>query len=269
MSTPFGLDLVKLPGVTAPQPYMRPAVAEVYARLRKVVLDGSGIDFLAKCGDVFREPSMVSSKPGVANRSWHKTGRTFDYDQSSSAIVIVSEPRNGKQFWRTYLKCAKQDGSQGVRLTKKDGRGQTVSAYLFDFTEAAEKLGFHRIPSWSGWSWKGSHYNYLEFWHYQYDEGLTWDAAIAQLRNVVRDHKIGQPIGPTQGHPDIVVGLNDRGAAVRSIQLRLVELKLLARNEVDGIYGAKTKAAVLAFQKRNGLSADGLVGPLTREKLFA
>lgn len=32
---------------------------------------------------------------------------------------------------------------------------------------------------------------------------------------------------------------------------------------VDGIYGPKTRAAVVSFQKKNGLVADGIVGPKT------
>lgn len=36
---------------------------------------------------------------------------------------------------------------------------------------------------------------------------------------------------------------------------------------VDGIYGAKTKAAVKAFQRKNGLVADGIVGKKTAAAL--
>lgn len=37
---------------------------------------------------------------------------------------------------------------------------------------------------------------------------------------------------------------------------------------VDGINGPKTNAGVKSFQKANGLTADGVAGPQTREKLF-
>ncbi len=36
---------------------------------------------------------------------------------------------------------------------------------------------------------------------------------------------------------------------------------------VDGIYGAKTKAAVKSFQRKNGLAVDGIVGPKTAAAL--
>ena len=36
---------------------------------------------------------------------------------------------------------------------------------------------------------------------------------------------------------------------------------------VDGVFGAKTQAAVLEFQRRNGLTVDGIVGPKTWNKL--
>ena len=37
---------------------------------------------------------------------------------------------------------------------------------------------------------------------------------------------------------------------------------------VDGVFGSKTRAAVVAFQRAKGLGVDGVVGPNTSQKLF-
>ena len=66
------------------------------------------------------------------------------------------------------------------------------------------------------------------------------------------------------GRPTVSYG--SRGDAVRKLQELLNALGYDC-GSVDGIFGSKTKAAVLAFQKANGLGADGIVGPLTWGKL--
>lgn len=243
--------LVKVSTV-AGMPLMHPDVAPLFEELRRRVRDKSGRDFLAICGDVSRAADFVSSKDGVANRSWHKTGRAFDYDQTNRSLVIVSDPKAGKQFFRTYLICAKQDGSQGVKRSLKHYNGGSPNAYVFDFTAEAEALGFQRIPAWSGWQ---KSYNRREFWHYEKRDGLTWDDAMLQLR------------GKARKSTEMVIGLSDRGENVKAVQRKLNLLDLLPLNEIDGIFGAKTQAAVKAFQLKSGLSVDGLVGPLTRAKL--
>ena len=58
-----------------------------------------------------------------------------------------------------------------------------------------------------------------------------------------------------------------RGEAVRKLQ-ELLNARGYDCGAVDGIFGVKTRAAVIAFQKANGLSADGIVGPLTWGKLI-
>lgn len=58
-----------------------------------------------------------------------------------------------------------------------------------------------------------------------------------------------------------------RGAAVQQMQQRLVDLGYL--NNADGVYGPKTYNAVTAFQKKNGLSADGIAGSKTQNKLYS
>lgn len=50
---------------------------------------------------------------------------------------------------------------------------------------------------------------------------------------------------------------------IAHIQARLNELGANPQLEVDGKAGPKTKAAIVAFQRANGLDQDGVVGPLT------
>ena len=53
---------------------------------------------------------------------------------------------------------------------------------------------------------------------------------------------------------------------MRSLQKRLKELGYLT-GTVDGSFGAATENAVRAFQRRNGLTADGKAGAATLNKL--
>jgi hypothetical protein len=60
-----------------------------------------------------------------------------------------------------------------------------------------------------------------------------------------------------------------QGADVRAVQDVLnFHIRRLTPLKVDGIFGPKTHARVLEFQKSNKLQADGLVGPKTLAKLF-
>jgi N-acetylmuramoyl-L-alanine amidase len=51
------------------------------------------------------------------------------------------------------------------------------------------------------------------------------------------------------------------GSVVRYLQYRL-------GIEVDGVYGPQTEASMKQFQKQNGLTADGIVGPITWQKFI-
>ena len=58
-----------------------------------------------------------------------------------------------------------------------------------------------------------------------------------------------------------VVKRGSTGTAVKEIQ------RLIGVSPADGIFGAGTEEAVKAWQKKNGLTADGVVGPATRAKM--
>lgn len=59
-----------------------------------------------------------------------------------------------------------------------------------------------------------------------------------------------------------------RGQSVTQLQQRLEDLGYY-KSKVDGSYGRNTKAAVEAFQRDHGLTADGIAGPKTLAALDA
>ena len=68
--------------------------------------------------------------------------------------------------------------------------------------------------------------------------------------------------------PNRTLRLGSRGADVATVQARLNKLGYNA-GAADGIFGRRTYNAVVAFQRANGLSVDGIVGKNTRAKLFS
>lgn len=58
------------------------------------------------------------------------------------------------------------------------------------------------------------------------------------------------------------------GEDVKSVQTRLKALGYYDKT-IDGVYGTGSIAAVKAFQKKNGLTADGLAGKKTFDRLFS
>lgn len=60
-----------------------------------------------------------------------------------------------------------------------------------------------------------------------------------------------------------VLEVGDSGALVKAVQERLCALGY-AVGKVDGVFGSRTRAAVLAFQAENGLTTDGRIGAQTR-----
>ena len=57
-----------------------------------------------------------------------------------------------------------------------------------------------------------------------------------------------------------------RGGEVKEVQRRLKQWGYY-QGSLDGVFGAGTKKAVIAFQKKNGLTADGVVGKSTYQAL--
>jgi hypothetical protein len=258
--------------ITVGMPFLRKgAPATMFGVLRKKVIKEAGLDFLSIFGDMMRGRNFKTDKPGAADKSRHKCGDAFDYNQGAKQLALVKEPRNDRMYWRTYLLCAKQDGSQGETLAISKERIVAPSAtakarFYYDFTSAAEALGWHRIRAQKGWEKVSTK---KEFWHYQLTEGYTFDEAIELLYGDQAKVK-RQPDFPTlkRGDSDDDQEVNVR-RDVRQLQAQLYLLKLLTPlTQVDGGFGAGTESALKSFQEKSGLPATGIADEQTRRLLL-
>jgi N-acetylmuramoyl-L-alanine amidase len=67
---------------------------------------------------------------------------------------------------------------------------------------------------------------------------------------------------------ELPLGVGDEGQFVKEVQQQLIRAGFpLPRFGADGQYGTETEMAVMRFQRKYGLRVDGLVGPITLDKL--
>ena len=99
--------------------------------------------------------------------------------------------------------------------------------------------------------------------------------AVSTLRNKPQQTALPAEVVPTAPPSEVIVtpptqaslGIGSAGEAVIALQSRLISLRYLKGN-ADGSFGTQTALAVTAFQKNNGLSADGLAGAATLVALY-
>jgi len=98
----------------------------------------------------------------------------------------------------------------------------------------------------------------------------TWNQFKANLAQYRKNGTITVPSGSSSGSSSSSGNLKkgSQGEVVSKLQQMLTDLGYDTKG-ADGIFGANTETALKNFQKANGLSADGIYGPLTKAKLLA
>ena len=90
---------------------------------------------------------------------------------------------------------------------------------------------------------------------------ITWDYIVKQFQLLTGGTSISLE------YPGTPLGLGSTGTNVRLMQGFLLELHSahpsIPAIAVDGIFGVRTRDAVVAFQRIFGLTPDGIIGPLT------
>jgi N-acetylmuramoyl-L-alanine amidase len=91
-------------------------------------------------------------------------------------------------------------------------------------------------------------------------------AAIIVALNLLLIALAGRAFGQNGTSVETLSQYGSKGSEVREIQTRLKSWGYY-KGSVDGVYGTQTKSAVVYFQKKNGLTADGVAGTKTLQAL--
>jgi peptidoglycan hydrolase-like protein with peptidoglycan-binding domain len=107
---------------------------------------------------------------------------------------------------------------------------------------------------------------------YLASHGMSWTNVVADVTAQYNAMANGQDPSPIIPNPSSTpttrdLGLGDNGDDVKLLQQNLIKLNYLAAGSDDGDFGPITQTAVKKFQGDNGLTADGVVGPMTRAKI--
>jgi len=103
----------------------------------------------------------------------------------------------------------------------------------------------------------------FEAWHWQYCLGdKKPDGSVATITETIVPSGGAVEAGPMESkYPGSPVKLGSKGPAVMLVQA-------IVGAKADGDFGPKTEALVKAWQTANGLKADGIIGPITWDKMF-
>ena len=97
--------------------------------------------------------------------------------------------------------------------------------------------------------------------------------SVKDLAELTSEGETAEGIQSAGGWPGTVLRRGSTGSSVEQVQFWLSDLaqfdSSLVRVSVDGSYGAATERAVRAFQQKQNLTADGVVGQTTWNALYA
>lgn len=196
----------------------------------------------------------------LANCVGYAAGR-FNEILGKGKFVYFQYPPNAEDFYDTAIAAGLEVGTKpqlgaiivwakGKTWTSADGAGHVavVEEIKSDGSIITSESGYGcASPFWTS---------------HRYKESGNWGQSSAY-------RFLGFIYQPKPEIPERVIKEGDKGADVELMQSRLAAKGYLRKNEIDGDFGLITLGAVCAFQLKNGLDVDGIVGPATKAKLYS
>lgn len=185
-------------------------------------------------------------------------------DIALQLLLYEGKPRNTKGIRKTVKTVPMvagvtiKSGDKGEAVEKMQTRLKELGYYTGNISGICDKATVTAIKA------------------YQKKTGITADGiatsdvlTILNSATALAASEVVTPTpSPTVAPPTATLRSGDKGDDVKKVQQRLKDLGYFT-DTVDGKFGDATVKALKAFQKKNGLTQDGVCGAQTRTVLFA
>ncbi|MGQ4648175.1 peptidoglycan-binding protein [Lyngbya aestuarii] len=194
------------------------------------------------------EVGSLSEIEGDASCGIRKTGGTAVYAETANNRVYICTDREEYTEPR-YLLALNRFADKGIFIRAENPR----SLRFFEFPDPDNgynyilQIPLSQIPN--------------PVFAVELPNGLRFEEEITRYLTTTQ-----QPQSDNDSNPLQTVKLGSKGQNVKNLQQLLKRLGF-DPGVADGIFGAKTKVAVIEFQRKQNIPTDGVVGPKTWAKL--
>ena len=236
-------------------------IAKDYPAFGKLTVDGAFGPAMAETVKKFQRQFGLTADGVVGRSTWYKISYIYVSVKDLAELTSEGETASG----------VLSDGAWGGVTLRTGSRGAAVEQLQFWLNTLSQYVSSIPSVTVDGVYGSGTAAAVRAF---QRRYGLTadgvtgratWEAVYAQFVSIQSDN------GTPNAYPGAALRQGDKGQNVRLVQfwLKIARTVYTALNnlKVDGAFGAATKRAVQAFQRYFGLSADGVVGRATWNKL--
>ena len=236
-------------------------IAKDYPAFGKLTVDGAFGPAMAETVKKFQRQFGLTADGVVGRSTWYKISYIYVSVKDLAELTSEGETASG----------VLSDGAWGGVTLRTGSRGAAVEQLQFWLNTLSQYVSSIPSVTVDGVYGSGTAAAVRAF---QRRYGLTadgvtgratWEAVYAQFVSIQSDN------GTPNAYPGTALRQGDKGQNVRLVQfwLKIARTVYTALNnlKVDGAFGAATKRAVQAFQRYFGLSADGVVGRATWNKL--
>ena len=236
-------------------------ITKDYPFFGALTVDGVFGEQMAATVKRFQKQFSLTADGVVGRQTWYKISYIYVSVKDLAELTSEGETSSGSLSDGTWAGVTLRPGSRGGAVEQLQFWLNTISQYVASIPSV-------RVDGVYGSGTSAAVRAFQQRYGLEADGIVgraTWDAVYAQYMSIQTDN------GTPNAYPGSALREGASGQNVRLVQfwLKIARTVYTALNNpaVDGKFGPSTRRAVQAFQRYFGLTADGVVGRTTWNKL--